>query len=63
MDLTMFINAALSAAGGGGVVGALVLTLYKHNLKLKAAKAANAPLEKALKDISEILRNGLPNGD
>ena len=33
MDLTMFINAALSAAGGGGVVGALVLTLYKHNLK------------------------------
>lgn len=31
--------------------------------QLKAAKAANAPLEKALKDISEILRNGLPNGD
>ena len=33
MDLTMFINAALSAAGGGGVVGALVLSLYKHSLK------------------------------
>ncbi len=38
MDLTMFINAALSAAGVCGVLGALLLTLYKHNLKQERAQ-------------------------
>lgn len=33
MDLTTFVNAALSAAGGGGVVGALVLSLYRASLR------------------------------
>ena len=32
LDLTMFWNAALGAAGGGGVVGALVLATYQYHL-------------------------------
>ena len=53
MDLTMFINAALSAAGGGGVVGALVLALYKNSLKKEEQQREAERQER--KELSEKL--------
>ena len=53
MDLSMFINAALSAAGGGGVVGALVLALYKNSLKKEELQREAERLER--KELSEKL--------
>lgn len=53
MDLSVFINAALSAAGGGGVVGALVLALYKNNLKKEAEQREAERQER--KELSEKL--------
>lgn len=56
MDLTMFINAALSAAGGGGVVGALVLALYKSSLKKEEQqREAERQERKELADKLEVL--------
>lgn len=56
MDLTMLINAALSAAGGGGVVGALVLSLYKHSLKKEEQqREAERQERKELSEKLEIL--------
>lgn len=46
MDLSTFINAALSAAGGGGVVGALVLALYKNSLKKEELQREEERLER-----------------
>ncbi len=47
MDLSTFVNAALGAAGGGGVVGALVLAMYQHNLRQEREQREQERSERA----------------
>lgn len=63
MDLTMFINAALGAAGGGGVVGALVLAMYQHNLKQEREQREREREERAIlaKKVEDLEKTQIVN--